>query len=281
VDARRVVASLLSLALVAPDAVRTSLLAKVDSAGRIIQDTGTGGSWPVSTDRVVWALAAWELYAATGDRAWLRQAYDVTRRSAEADLHAARDTTTGLFRGESSFLDWREQSYPRWMQPADIYQGQALGTNAAHLGAYRALARMARAPGRERGRRGALGPGGRRRRRGDAAAPLAAGPRVVRAVTLRAHRAGLSPRSEALGRGARRDHRRGDPRAARAADGGRARAGLRRADDWPSIPATSFYHNAAICRSSPPTGRGRRPTRGSTAAVEHGLATLVRTTALI
>ncbi|HUF65233.1 MAG TPA: hypothetical protein VMM17_04585, partial [Gemmatimonadaceae bacterium] len=49
-------ASVLGLVLVAPDAVRRSLLAKVDSAGRIIQDTGTGGSWPVSTDRMTWAL---------------------------------------------------------------------------------------------------------------------------------------------------------------------------------------------------------------------------------
>ena len=140
-------ASVLALAISAPDAVRRSLLAKVDASGRIIQDTGTGGSWPVSSDRMVWALAAWELYAWTGDAAWLRQSYDISKRSADADLHAVRDASTGLFRGESSFLDWREQSYPRWMQPADIAQSENLGTNAVHLGAYRAVARMARALG--------------------------------------------------------------------------------------------------------------------------------------
>lgn len=137
--------AVLALALVAPDATRRSLMAKVDSAGRIIQDTGTGGSWPVSSDRMVWALAAWEVYAATGDSAWLRRSYDVVRRSAEADLHAVRDETSGLFAGESSFEDWREQSYPRWMQPADIYGSRNVGTNAVHYGAYRALANMARA----------------------------------------------------------------------------------------------------------------------------------------
>jgi hypothetical protein len=139
--------AVLSLALVAPDATRRSLMAKVDSAGRIIQDTGTGGSWPVSSDRMVWALAAWELYAATGDRDWLRQSYDIIQRSANADLHAVRDPVTGLFNGESSFEDWREQSYPRWMQPADIYQSQNLGTNAVHYAAYRVLGDMARALG--------------------------------------------------------------------------------------------------------------------------------------
>ncbi|MFL5561566.1 MAG: glycogen debranching protein [Gemmatimonadaceae bacterium] len=144
--------AVLSLALVAPDATRRSLMAKVDSAGRIIQDTGTGGSWPVSSDRMVWALAAWELYAATGDRDWLRQSYDIIKRSAEADLHAVRDPATGLFNGESSFEDWREQSYPRWMQPADIYQSQNLGTNAVHFAAYRVLGDMARALGEPAGR---------------------------------------------------------------------------------------------------------------------------------
>ena len=28
-----------------------------------MQDTGTGGSWPISTDRVCWALAAWDIYS--------------------------------------------------------------------------------------------------------------------------------------------------------------------------------------------------------------------------
>ncbi|MCU0623529.1 MAG: hypothetical protein MUF53_06635, partial [Gemmatimonadaceae bacterium] len=140
-------ASVLSLALVAPDAVRRSLLAKVDASGRIIQDTGTGGSWPVSSDRMTWALAAWEVYAATGDRDWLAQAAAIIRRSAEADAHVVRDPATGRMHGETSFLDWREQSYPRWMTPADIYQSQALGTNAVHYGARQVLARMQRALG--------------------------------------------------------------------------------------------------------------------------------------
>ncbi|HAQ19743.1 MAG TPA: hypothetical protein DCR40_11000 [Prolixibacteraceae bacterium] len=39
--------------------------------GHIIQDTGTGGAWPVSSNRVVWAMAAWEIYTYTGDRNWL------------------------------------------------------------------------------------------------------------------------------------------------------------------------------------------------------------------
>jgi hypothetical protein len=48
-----------------------------------------------------------------------------------------------LILGESSFLDWREQTYPDWMQPVDIFESQCLGTNAVHYQAHRVLAMMA------------------------------------------------------------------------------------------------------------------------------------------
>ncbi|MCC6551332.1 MAG: glycogen debranching protein [Ignavibacteriaceae bacterium] len=133
---------LLSLAIVHPDACRTSLMAKVKD-GIIIQDTGTGGSWPVSTDRMTWALAAYEVYLSTRDKKWLRTAFDIIRKSVKADQKNIFDPATGLVRGETSFLDWREQTYPRWMQPADIYSSPALGTGAVHARTYQILALMA------------------------------------------------------------------------------------------------------------------------------------------
>jgi len=134
---------LLSLALVDPAGAKTSLMHKVTEDGRIIQDTGTGGSWPVSTDRMTWTLAAWEVYKTTGDEDWLKKTYEIIRRSAEDDLQTAFDSTTGLFYGESSFMDWREQSYPDWMEPKDIYRSQVLSTNVVHYRTYRILAQMA------------------------------------------------------------------------------------------------------------------------------------------
>ena len=68
---------ILSMAYLQPQVAKNSLLKKVNKRGRIIQDTGTGGAWPVSTDRMIWATAAWELYKATGDEDWLRQAYQL------------------------------------------------------------------------------------------------------------------------------------------------------------------------------------------------------------
>jgi hypothetical protein len=132
---------LLSLAVVNPDVAKVSLKAKVKN-NRIIQDTGTGGSWPVSTDRMTWTLAAWEVYLVTGDEEWLHYAYTVIKNSAEDDLQNAVNQETKLMFGESSFLDWREQSYPRWMDPKDIYESQALGTNAVHCRTYQILAEM-------------------------------------------------------------------------------------------------------------------------------------------
>jgi len=132
----------LSLAMVNPDASKTSLMAKVKN-DRIIQDTGTGGAWPVSSDRLVWAIAAWEVYLSTGDMNWLESSYKIIKNSIDDDLNTVLDKSTGLFRGESSFLDWREQTYPGWMDPKDIYSSENLGTNAVHYRALQILARMA------------------------------------------------------------------------------------------------------------------------------------------
>jgi len=133
---------ILSMAYLQPNVAKYSLLSKIKN-DIIVQDTGTGGAYPVSTDRMIWAIAAWELYKVTGDKGWLEKAYRVVKNSIEADLLNAYDDKTGLVKGESSFLDWREQTYPSWMQPADIYESECLGTNAVHYQANIVLAEMA------------------------------------------------------------------------------------------------------------------------------------------
>lgn len=134
---------LLSLAALEPEVARVSLEHKITPNRRIMQDTGSGGAWPVSTDREVWTLAAWEVYKATGDRTWLARMYPVALASMEDDYKSIYDNRTGLVKGETSFIDWREQSHPRWMQTADIAASQALGTNVVHAQAWRTLAEMA------------------------------------------------------------------------------------------------------------------------------------------
>jgi len=269
--------ALLAAAAILPETVQKSLLLKVDEEGRIVQDLGTGGSWPVSTDRVAWAVAAWEVYAVTGDRDWLRSAFDIIRRSAEADLETAFDDETGLFYGESSFLDWREQSYPRWMQPADIYRSQALGTNALHYAAYRILAKMANTLGED------------------------SGPYTRRADTVRAgmnrylwqpdrgyygqfrygrNYPSLSPRAEALGEafavlfGVATP----DRRTRLAASMPVVSFGI--PSFWPYSADVPAYHNAGIWPQVGGFWTWAAAEAGNTAAVEHGLASLYRPAAL-
>lgn len=134
---------ILSMAMLQPEVSRISLEHKISPNMTIIQDTGSGGAWPVSSDRQIWGVAAYEVYKATGDVAWLRRAYTVMKNSLEDDYATIYDHKTGLVRGETSFIDWRNQSYPRWMQTADIYQSQALNTSVVHAQAWRTLSKMA------------------------------------------------------------------------------------------------------------------------------------------
>lgn len=134
---------LLSMAYLQPEASKISLMKKVDSLGRIIQDTGSGGAWPVSTDREIWTVAAYEVYKVTGDKKWLNFIYPVVKQSLETDGKTIYDDVTGLVKGETSFIDWREQSHPKWMQCADIYNTEALSTSVVHAQAWRVLAAMA------------------------------------------------------------------------------------------------------------------------------------------
>ncbi len=136
----------LGLALLDPQRAFNSLTFKLSQRRKlcgdrqIIQDTGTGGSYPVSSDRLVWSLGA---------RALLRQlqgeqrtefaklAYEALKNTIEHDRLVIFEPKDGLYRGEQSFLDWREQSYPEWtaIDPVHIGMSKALSTNACHLSA--------------------------------------------------------------------------------------------------------------------------------------------------
>ena len=133
---------ILSMAALQPEASMISLMKKVNPSGQIIQDTGSGGAWPISTDRMIWVVAAYEVYKVTGDRKWLEKVYPIALRSIEKDRKSVM-SENGLVKGETSFIDWREQSYPRWMQTADIAQSEAMGTNVLYAAALKAVAEMA------------------------------------------------------------------------------------------------------------------------------------------
>jgi hypothetical protein len=136
----------LALAQFDPHRAASSLLFKTSglkdgvrkgAAIQIVQDTGSGGSYPVSTDRVVWALGAYQVLKhleGSEREAFLERAYGAIRDTIEQDRRLVFDPHDGLYRGEQSFLDWREQSYPLWTAGAvtPIAMSKAVSTNVAH-----------------------------------------------------------------------------------------------------------------------------------------------------
>ncbi|HET7932287.1 MAG TPA: Six-hairpin glycosidase-like protein, partial [Rhodanobacteraceae bacterium] len=107
-----------------------------------MQDTGSGGSWPISTDRVVWFLGARHLLE---DKPFAGKVWRALNDTLAQDRQYAFDAGMGLYRGETSFLDWREQTYPEWTKDNVVFIGQsfALSTNVLHFEALQLAARMA------------------------------------------------------------------------------------------------------------------------------------------
>ncbi|MGD1911493.1 MAG: hypothetical protein ACFB2X_11725 [Rivularia sp. (in: cyanobacteria)] len=144
----------LSLAVIDPIRSLNSLNFKLSERReggnlQIIQDTGTGGSYPISSDRVSFSF---------GCRALLRQlqgktrddfashSYEALKNTIEHDRQVIFDPRHGLYRGEQSFLDWREQSNPKWTaeDPVQIGMCKALSTNCCHFNALQLAASLAR-----------------------------------------------------------------------------------------------------------------------------------------
>ncbi|HEX7326605.1 MAG TPA: Six-hairpin glycosidase-like protein [Rhodanobacteraceae bacterium] len=140
----------LALAGIDPERARNGLLFKLSGVRvndvpkglYVMQDTGSGGSWPISTDRVVWFLGARHLL---GDRAFAGKVWKALGDTLAQDRKYAFDAGMGLYRGETSFLDWRQQTYPAWTANNVVFIAQsfALSTNVLHYDALRLAARMA------------------------------------------------------------------------------------------------------------------------------------------
>lgn len=129
-----------SYAWILPEVSRKTLEKQtLQNPKEALQDTGSGGSWPISTDRVVWAMAAWEYYLYTGDKTWLESVYDGLKYTALKDIHVAFDPNVGLFKGETCSMDWRTHTYPNWFINSVIGDSFSSGTNALHKFFYQFL----------------------------------------------------------------------------------------------------------------------------------------------
>jgi len=150
-DPQRIVNSMLFKVSGFRDGVTAPANIPVDSL-QIIQDTGSGGSWPVSTDRVTWALAAKSvLQSLHGEErdVFLHKTYAVLKGTVEADRAAVFDEYSGLYGGEQSYLDWRTQTYAPWIvnNLSRMAESKALSTNVLHFNALQLAADIANEKG--------------------------------------------------------------------------------------------------------------------------------------
>ncbi|MBQ4569174.1 MAG: starch-binding protein [Ruminococcus sp.] len=119
------------------------------------EDTGTGGSYPVSTDRIIMMLAVWETYLANGNEETLEKFYEVASNTITQDLAVVYDKEAGLFRGETCGLDHRDKTYGDWTGENDqngivaIAEGKATSTNIIYCQAMKILAESAQILGKD------------------------------------------------------------------------------------------------------------------------------------
>ena len=137
----------LGLSFLFPEAVEKSLASRVEN-GIILQDTGSGGSWPVSTDRITWITAAYDYALFKQSPEYFEWVYSVAEKTLAHDYQVNFDKEKGIFRGESSFLDWREQTYPRWATNEYIAESYALGTNMMYFSALEKVCSLAKITGK-------------------------------------------------------------------------------------------------------------------------------------
>ncbi|MGF1470054.1 MAG: hypothetical protein ACFCGT_28370 [Sandaracinaceae bacterium] len=119
---------------------------------QIVPDPGPGGSYAYNVDRVVWALAAWEVlnHLPDADRAdFQTRAFQAVAGTLDRDREVAFDPQLGLYRGAGAFFDGLGQGYREASvdNPAVIARTWGLSSNALYVRALEVGARLAEAEG--------------------------------------------------------------------------------------------------------------------------------------
>lgn len=130
----------LSLAAIKPHQSMATLRAIVDRDSIIMQREG---QWPVVSDHIGWATAAWEVYKTTGDREWLAYSCRVLQKTLDINRQVLFDHETGLVHG-AGYTSSRPLGVRRmtWMGYNDLFACMSLGNNILTGNAYAILADM-------------------------------------------------------------------------------------------------------------------------------------------
>lgn len=139
----------LALCYIAPEQAKTLLRSKVRD-GIVYQGSSYGGGFPVATDGIAWAAAAWSIYEVTGDHSWLEEAYSVVSKTLDIYDTVIRDKESGLFKGtQSTAGNDGAYPYPYWMTPSELSSLQTITVNVLTARAYEAASLMAMALGKD------------------------------------------------------------------------------------------------------------------------------------
>ena len=130
----------LSLAALKPHQSMATLRALVDRDSIIMQREG---QWPVVSDHIGWATAAWEVYKTTGDHEWLAYCCRVIQKTLDINRQVLFDHETGLVHG-AGYTSSRPLGVRRmtWMGYNDLFACMSLGNNILTGNAYAILADM-------------------------------------------------------------------------------------------------------------------------------------------
>ena len=131
----------LSLACLKPHQAMSTLRTMVDRDSIIMQQEG---QWPVVSDHIGWATAAWEVYKTTGDSSWLAYSYRVIEKTLDINRQVLLDHNTGLVHG-AGYTSARPLGTQRmtWMTYNDLFACMSLGNNILTGNAYAILSDMA------------------------------------------------------------------------------------------------------------------------------------------
>ena len=130
----------LSLAALKPYQSMATLRTLVDRDSIIMQREG---QWPVVSDHIGWATAAWEVYKTTGDRQWLAYCRHVIEKTLSINNQVLVDQSTGLIHG-AGYTTSRPLGVRRmtWMGYNDLFACMSLGNNILTAHAYSILSDM-------------------------------------------------------------------------------------------------------------------------------------------
>lgn len=113
----------LASAILSPDVAKDRLRGCLE--GGLIRECQ---SWPIASDRLMWALAAWEIYLADGDIDWLLESYEVISATLKSEIEVRYDRRMGLLKGEW-YQAQTNPALPKWMTSADRAEYMSLTGN--------------------------------------------------------------------------------------------------------------------------------------------------------